>query len=577
MANESILTTDSPKTIDNPIYLERDNYLSEYEGSEKEIVRSNLGTYGTSEVYNKDETKRLIVTSINEELNRQFAENNYIVRYEDVDSIVSETLDNYYDQETVDNLLSEAKTYARNQVNLHIGSSDPHPIIIDKVVELLNEYAKNRDVYTKEDVYNKGEIDKKNKEFLKKDSAIFFKELPSGGTPVRDSQFANKRYVDDSIYQHLISVDPHGFTTILNNRLQDYIKRKEVYDKTQTYSRSQIDSIINKTVESVVNLSIEEYINSINERLEYIRNQHYVKSDGSVSFNAPQRGKAAVENDQLTTFKQVKDLVEATNTELSEQIKSKECEWITDGPIQATVGHMEDNSPVPSTMTLQEVCDAIFYGQGISISAPELGVFNEPVDVTICLQGSSAKIDYGELFQNGQLIATISREDFKDSICITIKSNPITEDTEFVFKAYYLNGSSHSVSATTKVAMPVFIGIIPYHRFGDTLSYQDLLDLYFADSVNNKFYDKDIKLSEIEQNFNFVEDSEYKFIVALPENYPDLFQMKTASQQFSRDAFNTVTALPLHLPNTENAIIYKYFIYKQPITQCTIPVTFIFK
>lgn len=577
MATESILTTDSLKTIENPVYLERDNYLSEYNESEQEIVRSNIGAYGAPDAYNKDETKRLIATSIAEELNRQFSENNYIVRYEDVDRIVSNILDNYYTSEQTDSHIQDAKTQLRNQLNLHISDTDPHPIIMDKVVELLNEYAKTRNVYTKQDVYNKGEIDEKNKEFLKRNESIFFKELPSGGIPTRDSQFANKRYVDDSVYQHLISIDPHGFTTILNNRLQDYIKRKEVYDKTQTYSRDQIDSIINKTVESVVEASISDYINVINERLEYIRNQHYTKSDGTVSFNAPQRGKPATEDDHLTTYKQVKDLVESVNTNLSTQIQSKECQWITDGPIQATVGHMEEDSPVPSTMTLQEVCDAIFYGQGISISAPELGVFNDTVDVTICLQGSSAKIDYGELYQNDVLLTTVSREDFKNSSCITITSNPITEDTEFIFKAYYLSGSIHSVSAFTKVAMPVFIGIIPYYRFGDTLSYQDLLDLHFADKVNNKFYDKDTRLTKIEQEFNFVESSEYKFIVAIPEDYPDLFQMKTPSQQFTLDAFNKVSALPLHLPNTEDAVIYKYFIYKQPVTQCTIPITFIFK
>jgi response regulator of citrate/malate metabolism len=54
--------------------------------------------------------------------------------------------------------------------------------------------------------------------------------------------------VDKTLYKHLVDIDPHGFISILNERLAAYAKKRDTYDKSQTYSRSQIDSIINKAV-----------------------------------------------------------------------------------------------------------------------------------------------------------------------------------------------------------------------------------------------------------------------------------------------------------------------------------------
>ncbi|WP_329976832.1 hypothetical protein [Catenibacterium sp.] len=44
--------------------------------------------------------------------------------------------------------------------------------------------------------------------------------------------------------------------TILNQRLASYAKKKDVYDKTQTYSRTQIDSIIHNLVNETIDASL---------------------------------------------------------------------------------------------------------------------------------------------------------------------------------------------------------------------------------------------------------------------------------------------------------------------------------
>ena len=59
---------------------------------------------------------------------------------------------------------------------------------------------------------------------------------------------ATKRYVDSVMSNHLVDIDPHGFMTILNQRLALYYKKSDTYSKAETYSRAQIDSIINSLV-----------------------------------------------------------------------------------------------------------------------------------------------------------------------------------------------------------------------------------------------------------------------------------------------------------------------------------------
>jgi hypothetical protein len=53
---------------------------------------------------------------------------------------------------------------------------------------------------------------------------------------------------------------------------------------------------------------------------------------------------------------------------------------------------------MPETMTLQEVCDAIFYGKGICLEVPEYVIITEKCPVTMCIHGSTGLVQYAELY-----------------------------------------------------------------------------------------------------------------------------------------------------------------------------------
>jgi hypothetical protein len=99
-------------------------------------------------------------------------------------------------------------------------------------------------------------------------------------------------------------------------------------------------------------------------------------------------------------LRQVNSAIASVQESLETKINDKECVWITSGPVESTVGHVEDNTPMPPTMTLQEVCDAIFYGKGICIEVPDYVIITQTCPVTLCIHGSLGLVEYAELYQD---------------------------------------------------------------------------------------------------------------------------------------------------------------------------------
>lgn len=591
MANDSILTPgteyESPVPVEEgPQYLEKDKYLSEY-GSEgeKAVVRENLEVYSKDSVYNKLETDTKVSGAI------KTAFENYLEQ-DDPHGILPQVTQMIADfikkdgstpftapqsgLDPLDDSHLVTKRFVTKLLSQHINAEDPHEIL-PEVKDILEKYVRISEVYSKSQLYTKTEIDKQSSAYVKKDGTTPFTLPQIGVDPQIDSHLATKRYADKILYQHLVDVDPHGFISILNNRLASYIKKSEVYDRTQTYSRTQIDNIIQNMVNQAIGTSISEFVDSINEKFETIRKQRYVKQDGSIPFRNPQSGVDAVEDNELTTLRQVTYLIDKLKENVETQIAKKECEWITSGPVIGSAGLVEVGTQFANTLTLQEVMDAIFYGKGLNIIAPKLGTIGESVDVEICVQGSLAELDHAELYQNGKLIATFTKKQFEEQPCIIVQSEPITEDTEFVFKAVYVNGSTHQVEAWTKVALPVFVGLLPKWKFGNTVSYDYLLQLHKEDPVNNDFYDLGKNLVNVQHTFSFTDTNWKHFILAIPADYPDMILMSTPSQQFGPDAFDIIDLIPFQLPKTETDTIYKLYIYKEALIRANLPITFNFE
>lgn len=570
-------------TIQSVPYLEKDKYLSEFQTTdEKAVVRENLNVYSKDSVYNKTESDTLLDRTIKEAFDKY-------LNMEDPHGIlptVEEMLEGVVrndgstpflaPQQGVDPVQDyhlATKRFVTRLLKEHTDTEDPHRIL-PEVEDMLEQYVKQSQVYFRNQLYTKNEIDQQSGQYIKKDGTTPFTKAQIGADPQIDSHLATKRYVDAVMYKHLVDVDPHGFIAILNKRLASYAKASNVYDKSQTYSRVQIDSIIRSLVHDAAKEAILDHVSEFDPHniLAEVRKLKYVKQDGTIPFKAPQKGIDAVDPQDLVTLHQVEEKV----NEVKETI-TPEPVWITSGPVKADVGLVESETEFAKKITLQQIMDAIFYGKGISISAPPVGKIGESVTVTVCAQGSLASLQYGELYQNGELITTITREQFEEQSCIDIESLPITEDTEFVFKAFYINGATHEVSTMVKLTLPVFIGLLPKWKFGNVLNYDDLLEFYTEDPTNNWFYDYPQYTLEAPHTYNFKDPKLKHPFLAIPANYPELYQLQTPSQQFGLEAFDVIDMIPFQIPGAEEDIIYKLYIYREALSQLNIPVTFKFK
>lgn len=590
MADNSILTpgqqdtTENLVTPDNSVqYLEKDNYLSEYSTeSEKSVVRENLNVYPKNAVYTKDESDTNIAKTVTTALNKHLSVEDPHGTLNTVKEMISDMAKTNGStpftspQTGVDPISDDhltTKKFVTRLLKEHTrlqGTDDPHKIL-PEVKTILEKYVKSSDVFTKSQIYTKQDVDNLLKVFIKKDGSTPFNIAQIGVDPTIDSHLATKRYVDKTLYAHLVDVDPHGFLSILNQRLAPYAKIANVYDKTQTYSRSQIDAFINKWVQDSISSALAEYMETVDDRFESIRQEKYVKQDGSVPFKAPQKGVDAIDPQDLVTLYQVEEKVE----NLQEQITNNEPIWKTSGPVESTVGHIDDNTPVPATMSFQEVLDAIFYGKGISISAPDYVTINNKVPVTLCVHGSTGLINVAELYQDGELTISFVKEDFENG-CVTIDSLPIIEDTEFTFKVTYTNGAVHEESITVKVALPIFVGLLPKWKFGNVITWNYLEELASEEPNNNQFISSSNNLNQISINYGFQDAKLRHPFVVVPMSYPDLDNMSTTPQKFGIDAFNVIDMIPLKVPGVEKDIIFKIYIYRQALSSLNQEVTFNF-
>ena len=591
MADNSILTPGYQDPIETPVTsppqedcLIKDNFLSEYETEEeKSVVRENLNVPSKDSVYSRQDVdtqvSEKIRATIQEYLNMEDPHGILPTVAEMIADMVKSDGSTPFtapqtgvDPQTAQHLTT--KNYVDKLVREHVNADDPHNIL-PEVAILLEKYVRITDVYVKSQLYTKQDIDNQAKDYIRKDGSTPFTKAQIGADPQIDSHLATKRYVDKSLYNHQVDVDPHGFLTILNQRLASYAKKKDVYDKTQTYSRTQIDSIIHNLVNETIDASLQSFMDTVNDKFEYIRLQKYVKQDGSVPFRGPQAGVDAVEEEHLTTLRQLNQAVEDLEQNLTEQIQAKECLWKTSGPVESTVGHIDDNTPVPATMSLQEVLDAIFYGKGISISAPDYVTINNKVPITLCVHGSTGLIDVAELYQDGKLTISFVKEDFENG-CVTVDSLPIIEDTEFTFKVTYTNEAVHEESITVKAALPIFVGLLPKWKFGNMITWNYLEELASEEPNNNQFINSSNNLNQISINYSFQDAKLRHPFIVVPVSYPDLDNMSTTPQRFGIDAFDVIDMIPLKVPGVEKDIIFKIYIYRQALSSLNQEVTFNF-
>lgn len=585
MADKDILTPgaggecNQPEiVVESTNYLEKDNYLGEFESEvEKELARTNLGVPALENVYNKTEadvaTKKIIQDVVQQHLN---ADDPHSILPQ-VDDKLKGTVKNdgstpFIAPQTGVDPVTEyhlvTKRFVESLLRSHLEASDPHNVMY-LVNEALTEYVKASQVYLKRELYNRDEIDSRLEPFVKMDGTTPFKRPQLGIDPKSDGHLTTKRYVDNLIQEHLYDVDPHGFISTLNSRLSKYYKKTETYSKAETYSRAQLDSIIAGLVKDAANSVLDEHIYAYDPHgtLQAIKNEHYVKRDGSVPFTKPQTGVDGTEDSHLVTLRQVKELLNSS---------SGSCEgWKTSGPVQTTVGFVEDNTQLPEKLTCQEIFDLIFYGKGIEVRSPAYWAGNDGCPVEMYIHGAVIDTINIELYQNDILIGTYTSDQFINGQ-YTDTSLPLTEEvTTFTFKVCYMNGTCLEATSVTNIGYYSYVGLLPKWYSGSYITYEYLESLIAEDPDNNikSLLEGDTLVHRFK--FNSPAEPKHPFIMVPKSDNKVLYQMSTPSQQFSIDAFDVIE-LPIIAPSGLSKL-YTVYIYREALTGLNnIEVTFKF-
>ena len=581
---DTILTPSDATPCNTPqeqadiLFFQIDNYLSELTTeAEQGIARQNLGVYGKDEVYTQMQTDNKISQEVGKAVNNHLAADDphsilpkvqtMIKGFVKDDGTVPFTAPQKGKAPLLDDHLT-TKGFVENLLNEHLKRTDPHNVM-SLVQQELKSYAKKDEIAYKKETFTKDEIIKKLEKFVKNDGTTPFVAPQSGVTPISDHHVATKGYADTILFKHIVEADPHGFLTILNQRLSNYYKTTETYSKAETYSRAQIDQVINTLVCAAAAEAIKEHTRQFDPHqiLREIYNKHYVTRDGTVPFTAPQKGIDAIENDHLVTLAQLQNVQDI----LSNKFNKYQPVWQTSGAVQTTVGFVEDNTEVPSKMTFQEIMDAIFYGKTIDVVSKKVAAVGTIVPVTMVVRGK-LHIEKAELYQNNKLVGTYGPENFVEWKH-TVDSLSIKERTIFTLVVTYTNGTVLSDTWTTEVAYGVFVGAVDKSCKPQDLTYNCMLENTQMDPNNNVMYAKyHHHTFRITHKFSFA-GSPKKIVLVLPKSYPQLDYMYTPSQHFGLDAFD-IQNIPVILPGFDEAIIYTVYMYKESLYEFHSEVTF---
>ena len=542
-------------------YLDKNNYLGEFStDAERQVARANLGVPATDSVYSVEDAdiaiKKVVKDAIQSHLVSEDPHQVLPEVEERLKGVVKSdgSVPFTRPQLGVDPILDyhlATKRYILDVLEKHLNEDDPHEVV-DTIMEKLQNYVTFSQVYLKRDLYNRNEVLNLLAPLLRNDGSVILKAPLVGVDPQIDAHLATKKYVDKKAMDHVLEVDPHGFISILNQRLAQYQKKGEVFSKGETYSRKQIDNTILELVKQSVQVAMEEHLKE--------HDPHNTISEVS-TFSSP----VSVDTSQLVTIQQLR---EATSSITPSVIYDGEgCVWITSGPVEKTVGYVEEGTTLADQLTLQEIMDLIFYGKEIEVESPAYAYAGTTVDVTMKIHGNSA-FTHAELYQNGVLIGTYSPDDFTNNT-LTVQSNPITEDTVFTFTVYYENGTELTAESTTLISYGIFVGLLPKFWSASLISYDYLLELVNDDPTNNIMIgDKGADLEEITFTYNFENpQSDPKHIfVALPKAYPDLISVQTPNGLLavgdSQENFEKVVN-PLIVPGFNgNPVDFKIYVFK---------------
>lgn len=572
MNNDAVLISDVdfPECEETPIlgqeYLTIEGSLKEIaDGGKAGVARKNLNVYSKEDVNDLITELELALRGIPES-DDQLPYASTLTDLYNTARKLSDKLENI--QQSQKNFVTKEESlpkediatiqYIRELLTSYYTSSEVKREV-DSIDAKLSNYAPKDSVYTKDKTYCRNKIDSLLKEYVKADGTTPFKSQQEGAYPKLRKHLATKGYSDDILNQHKQELDPHGFISKLDTKLSNYYQKGEVYSKAQTYSRTQVDSIIDKLVAAAIKNVINTHISS-ESHLDTQDVRDIIKS-------------YALEN--LVSNSTLEDILLEVNNSISEVQPI----WKTSGPVLTTVGYVEDNTELPTEMTMQQILDAIFYGSKISISVDPTVILGESTTILVCIHGG-LQADSIKLYQNGVEIESFENEAF-DEGCQSVEVGPLMEDSEFKFEVIFKNGDVHTETANVKVLAPCYVGIVPNVKTGSTYNKEYIDSLIIKDPTNNKQID--ILEDSYTMRYSFQLGEEYsnlqKLFIAVPVNLnKDLNNISNQSQSIyvNEETFSRIRIDLRVISGEDIGVPYYIYIYNQPLVKLDSEVTFNF-
>jgi hypothetical protein len=141
----------------------------------------------------------------------------------------------------------------------HLDATDPHNTI-ELITTALTEYVRIATVFTKDETYSRREIQELLNSYIRRDGTKSFTSTQKGVKPTSDYDLATKKYIDDLIYSFIAEADLTNFKTYVENSLNSRAKQVEVFKKTETYSKVQLDLIVQRLVNDAAREAINDHI-----------------------------------------------------------------------------------------------------------------------------------------------------------------------------------------------------------------------------------------------------------------------------------------------------------------------------
>lgn len=309
----------------------------------------------------------------------------------------------------------------------------------------------------------------------------------------------------------------------------------------------------------------------------------YLKKENFLSeFDSSVQQSVVHSNLNVYSKEEVQELITQAINSIKELLVVPDPTWITSGPVQSTVGYLEESTSVPATMTLQQICDLIFYGNVANLEVPKYVSLGNNFQITVQMYRDVDTLQYINVFQNGKLIKTIRPSEFINgsiSFTSTMKVEETIVSATFIFKdgtSYTLEQEIISKSEIIPDPKPDtiqgFVGTFPENYSSITTDY--LNQLIASDSINNEFFEYTQNTKTVTKEYNFTDSQSKKLVIIVPKECSDLQNIITSSQSFGTDSFD-VTNIDL-IFNGE-VVNYKMYIYKQPLLRLNSKIVYKFK